>query len=156
MKVKELMTKKVITVKKNDSIITCANLMREHELGLLVVINDKREILGVITDRDIVIRLVTQGDSLEKTVDEVMTHTSVVINKDEDISHAISKMGDYQLKRLPVNNDEEKLVGIVTLSDIAICKYTNPSVSEVYYEISLPNPQKEKPLKYLGADDFPL
>ena len=156
MKVKDLMTKKVITVYKNDSVQDCANKMKENDLGLLVVINSNREILGVITDRDIVTRLIAKDNSYKKTVDEVMTHTCVTINKDEDISVAASKMGDYQLKRLPVINDEKKLVGIITLSDMAICKYTNPTVNEIYYEIALPNPQKEKPLKYLKVDDFPL
>lgn len=155
MKVKELMTKKVITIDKEDSIINAAKKMKDHDIGILVIINEKRDVLGVITDRDIVIRSIARGN-INTTVDEVMTHDSIRINKNEEIVKALETMGDYQIKRLVVVDDDLKLVGIISLSDLALGKYTNKLVNETLYEISIPNPQTEKPLKYLEVDDFPL
>lgn len=155
MKVKELMTKKVITIDKEDSIINAAKKMKDHDIGILVIINEKREVLGVITDRDIVIRSISRGN-INATVDEAMTHDSIRINKNEEIVKALETMGDYQIKRLVVVDDDLKLVGIISLSDLALGKYTNKLVNETLYEISIPNPQTEKPLKYLEVDDFPL
>lgn len=155
MKVKELMTKKVITIDKEDSIINAAKKMKDHDIGILVIINEKRDVLGVITDRDIVIRSISRGN-INATVDEVMTHDSIRINKNEEIVKALETMGDYQIKRLVVVDDDLKLVGIISLSDLALGKYTNKLVNETLYEISIPNPQTEKPLKYLEVDDFPL
>lgn len=155
MKVKELMTKKVITIDKEDSIINAAKKMKDHDIGILVIINESREVLGVITDRDIVIRSISRGN-INATVDEAMTHDSIRINKNEEIVKALETMGDYQIKRLVVVDDDLKLVGIISLSDLALGKYTNKLVNETLYEISIPNPQTEKPLKYLEVDDFPL
>ena len=102
------------------------------------------------------VRLVAKSDTLEKTVDDIMTHSAITIDKDDDITEALAKMKDYQLRRLPVINKKMELVGIITLSDLSICKQTNELINDLMYELSLPNPQKEKPLKYLRADDFPL
>ena len=64
--------------------------------------------------------------------------------------------GEYDPEGLIVLNDEKKLCGVVSLSDLARIKHTNRFVNEILYEISIPNPQTEKPLKYLEVDDFPL
>ena len=142
MKVKDLMCKKVVTAKRSDKILDAIKLLEKNDIGMLVIINDDRKIEGVLTDRDI--------------LNDVMTHTSVVINKDEDITSLIKKLADYQLRRLPVTNEKDELVGIVTISDIAICKQTQNFLGNTFREICLPNPQTEKPLKYLKVDDFPL
>lgn len=156
MKVKDLMTKKVITIDKYDSIKKACEKLIDNDIGLLVIANEKREVIGVITDRDIMVRLVAKSDTLEKAVDDIMTHSAITIDKDDDITEALAKMKDYQLRRLPVINKKMELVGIITLSDLSICKQTNELINDLMYELSLPNPQKEKPLKYLRADDFPL
>jgi predicted transcriptional regulator len=65
-------------------------------------------------------------------------------------------MGEYQVRRLVILNADKKLCGIISLADVARGKHTNRLVNEILYEISIPNPQKEKPLKYLHIDDYPL
>lgn len=156
MKVKELMTKKVITVKKNTTIKETAQLYLQYDIGMVVVINDEREVLGVVTDRDIVIRGIAKGKSGEDPIENVMTHACVDIHKDEDIKRALEMMGEYQIRRLVILNDERKLCGIISLADLARGKYTNKLVNEILYEISIANPQKEKPMKYVDVDDYPL
>jgi len=155
MKIKELMTKKVITAKKDDKISRVAELMSDFDIGFVVVINESREVLGVVTDRDIVIRAISRSN-FEATVDDVMTHASVEINNNSNSTRALEMMGEYQIRRLVVTNDEKKLVGVVSIADLARGKYTNKLVNETLYEISIPNPQKDKPLKYLEVDDYPL
>ena len=156
MKEKDLMCKKVVTAKRSDKILDAIKLLEKNDIGMLVIINDDRKIEGVLTDRDILIRKVLKDNNCNGTINDVMTHTSVVINKDEDITSLIKKLADYQLRRLPVTNEKDELVGIVTISDIAICKQTQNFLGNTFREICLPNPQTEKPLKYLKVDDFPL
>lgn len=155
MKVKDLMTKDVVTVLKFDSIISAAKKMKDNDIGMVVVVDDRNEVLGVLTDRDIVIRAVFIN-AIDGFVDDIMTPNPATITPNEDITKALEMMGEYQLKRLVVTNDAKKVVGVLSLSDIARSHYTNKYVNETLYEISIPNPQKEKPLKYLKVDDFRL
>lgn len=155
MKVKDLMTKKVITTQKDENVSRVAELMSDYDIGFIVVTNDQREVLGVVTDRDITIRAVSRKNYNAK-VEDVMTRACVDINKNEDITKALEMMGEYQIRRLVVTNDERKLVGVVSTADLARGKFTNKLVNEILYEISIPNPQKDKPLKYLEVDDYPL
>ena len=155
MKVKDIMSNMVITVSKYDSIKTAAKKMAEFDIGMLVVTTDSNEVLGVVTDRDIVIRYIVK-EIEDGTVEDAMTHHYIGIPEDEDIKKAIDIMGEYQLKRLVVTDKNNKALGVLSLSDIASTKFTNQFVNEALYEISIPNPQKEKPLKYLRVDDFPL
>lgn len=155
MKVKDLMSKNVITITKFDSIISAAMKMENHDIGFLVITNDKNEVLGVLTDRDIVIRGVIENN-IQGIVDDVMTYDSIKINEDEEVTKAIELMGENQIKRLVVVDNTKKAIGVISLSDIARNKYTNKLVNEALYEISIPNPQKDKPIKFLRVDDFPL
>lgn len=156
MKVKDLMTKKVITATKDEKISRIAELMADFDIGMVVIINENREVLGVVTDRDIVIRNLAKKRFSDGSVDEVMTHTCVDIHRDADATRALEMMGEYQIRRLVVTNDDRKLCGIVSLADVAQVKYTNKLINETLYEISIPNPQKDKPLRYLKVDDYPL
>ena len=155
MKVKDLMTKNVITTSKHDSIVSAAKKMKDYDIGIVVVVDDKNEVLGVLTDRDIVTRGV-YNNKIDGFVDDVMTPDCVGIAKDEDIKKAIEMMGDYQIKRIVVTDETKKIVGILSLSDIARARQSNKYVNEILFEISIPNPQKDKPLKYLEVDDFRL
>ncbi|MFA7435095.1 MAG: CBS domain-containing protein [Bacilli bacterium] len=155
MKVKDLMTKSVITVSKFDSIVSVAKKMKDYDIGFVVVVDDRNEVLGVITDRDIVLRSVTEN-KIDGFVDDIMTPDCVGISKIEDIKKAVEMMGDYQLKRLVVTDEAKKAIGVLSLSDIARARNSNKYVNETLYEISIPNPQKDKPLKYLEVDDFRL
>lgn len=156
MKIKELMTKKVITAKKSDPISKIAKLMANFDIGMVVIINDSRDVLGVVTDRDIVIRALSMNKFNDPPVETVMTNHCVNINRNESAVRALEMMGEYQVRRLVVTNEENKLAGVVSLADLALVKSTNKLVNETLYEISIPNPQKEKPLKYLEVDDYRL
>lgn len=156
MRVKEIMTKKVVTAKKSDRISQVAKLMTDYDIGMVVIINDTRDILGVVTDRDIVVRGICKGISADEPVEKVMTNHCVSIRRDESAVKALEMMGEYQVRRIVVTNEENKLAGVISLGDFAMVKTTNKLVNEILYEISIPNPQREKPLKYLEVEDYPL
>ena len=105
MKVKDLMTKKVITIDKYDSIKKACEKLIDYDIGLLVITNEKREVIGVITDRDIMVRLVAKSDTLEKTVDDIMTHSAITIDKDDDINYYEMESYAYDINR---KYDKEK------------------------------------------------
>lgn len=155
MQVKELMKKEVITVTRDDELEEAIKLLEKHDIGMLVVTN-KKLVEGVITDRDILIRKVLKNKSIWGKVKEAMTYTVVLVNETDTIDKVYSKLKEYQLRRLPVVNNNNELVGIITLSDLAICKETKDDINLFLRDIVLPNPQTEKPLKYLKVDDFPL
>lgn len=155
MQVKELMKKEVITVTRNDDLEKAIKLLEKYDIGMLVVTN-KKLVEGVITDRDILIRKVLKDKTIIGKVKDAMTYTVVLVNENDTIDKVYSKLKEYQLRRLPVVNNNNELVGIITLSDLAICKETKDDISLFLRDIVLPNPQTEKPLKYLKVDDFPL
>lgn len=156
MKVKDLMTKKVITVSKDTKISELAEIYSNYDIGFVVVIDADRNVLGVVTDRDVVVRGLAKKMNKDNYVEEVMTPIVVDIHKEENVNRALEMMGEYQIRRLVVVNNDKKLCGVISLADLARGKYTNKLVNEILYEISLPNPQKDKPIKYLEVDDFPL
>jgi predicted transcriptional regulator len=109
-----------------------------------------------VTDRDIVVRGICKGISADEPVEKVMTNHCVSIRRDESAVKALEMMGEYQVRRIVVTNEENKLAGVISLGDFAMVKTTNKLVNEILYEISIPNPQREKPLKYLEVEDYPL
>jgi len=116
---KECMTKNVKLCSPYMSLAEAAKLMREGDFGILPV-GDHDRLVGMITDRDIAIRAVAQGkDPLRSYVGEVMTNKVLYCYEDQDINEVAKNLGDNQVRRLPVLNREKRLVGIVSLGNIA-------------------------------------
>jgi CBS domain-containing protein len=118
MRVSELMTRHVEIAGCDDTIEKAAKLMAECDAGVLPVSEGDR-LVGMITDRDIAVRGVAQGKSAQTKVRDVMTPDVRYCFEDEDIEQVAENMGQNQLRRLPVMNREKRLVGILSLGDIA-------------------------------------
>lgn len=118
MKVREAMTTKVRTANPEQTICEAACLMAECDAGILPVGHNDR-LVGVITDRDIAIRAVAQGKSPETPVSEVMSKEVLYCFEDEELEHVAKNMGDVKVRRLPVLNRKKRLVGIVSVGDLA-------------------------------------
>jgi CBS domain-containing protein len=118
MKVKDVMTQNVATVNRDDSVEKAAQLMNEYNVGSIPIC-DNNKVVGVITDRDIALRSVAKGLNNNIKVGDIMTSNPVVANKDMDIHDAARIMSERQIRRLPVE-DNENIIGIVSLGDIAI------------------------------------
>ena len=117
--VAEVMTPEVVTVEPSASIADAAKRMIEEEKGPLPVVEGDRPV-GIVTDRDIIARVVAQGrDPNSVTVDEVATRELVTVGPDEDVDEAIGLMADHQLDRILVV-DGERLVGIISEADVRV------------------------------------
>src|SRR4051812_39561373 len=119
MRVSEAMTREVRVVTPGQSIRDVAKMMAETDAGSMPVGENDR-LIGMITDRDIAIRAVAQGKGPETPVREVMSDSKVLYcYEDEELDHVAKNMGDEQVRRLPVVNREKRLVGIVSIGDVA-------------------------------------
>ncbi len=119
MLVQELMTMDIAQVTSETPIRKIAALMRLRDIGVVPVCENGR-VIGVVTDRDIVTQLLPDDVSIAgKQAGDVMTSKVVTCRGDQPISEITAIMGDHQIRRLPVTNHENVLVGMVTIGDIA-------------------------------------
>jgi len=118
MRVSEAMTREVRVANPGQSIRDVAKIMAEIDAGSMPV-GDNDRLVGMITDRDIVIRAVAQGKGPDTPVREVMSIEQVLYcYEDEELDHVAKNMSQQQVRRLPVVNRDKRLVGIVSLGNI--------------------------------------
>ena len=118
MKVSEVMTRDVQTVRPDQPVQEAANFMLSADAGSIPVAEGDR-LIGMITDRDIAVRGVAKGHGPDTPVRELMTNDIVCVRIDDDCEEAASKMSEAQVRRLPVLDEQEKLCGIVSLGDLS-------------------------------------
>jgi len=117
--IRELMTVKPRTVKAGDSVVEAAKLMKGEDAGIAPIVDGDR-LVGVVTDRDIAIRVVAEGrDPESTTVDDIASQNVVTVDPEQDLDEALRLMAQHQLRRLPVVEEDGKLVGIVAQADVA-------------------------------------
>ena len=126
MRVSEAMTRDVRIASPNQSIREAARIMAEIDAGVLPVGEDDR-LVGMITDRDIAIRAVAEGKGPDTSVREVMTQDVKYCFEDEDTDDVVRNMADQQVRRLPVVNRDKRLVGILSLGDLAVMEGARPA-----------------------------
>jgi CBS domain-containing protein len=120
MQVKEIMTRDVKTVAPHDTLQAAAATMKLLDVGLLPVCQGDR-LLGMVTDRDITVRAVADGaDAGSHRVRDVMTTDVVFCYEEQDVHEAAQLMRDKQIRRLVVLSGDQRLVGIVSLGDLAV------------------------------------
>ena len=117
MKVSEVMTRDVRTVRPDQSVREAANFMLQADAGAIPVTDGDR-LIGMITDRDIAVRGVAEGHGPDTLVRELMTNDIVAVRLEDDTDEVAVRMGEAQVRRLPVIDDQQKLCGIVSLSDL--------------------------------------
>ena len=134
MKVSDVMTPNPRTVQLTDTIEDAARIMRDEDTGAVPVIEDDR-VVGMVTDRDIVIRAVADGD-FEATIDDIVTDDVVCATPEMSTAEAAELMSEHQIRRLPVVDDAERLVGIVSIGDIAVKEGRDARTGETLENIS--------------------
>jgi CBS domain-containing protein len=133
MKVSECMTRQVFVISPRDSLRAAAQRMAECDVGALPVGEDDR-LVGVVTDRDIAIRAVARDLSPDTLVRDVMSPEVLYCFENDDIERVAGNMGEQQIRRLPVVNAAKRLVGIVSIGDLAIrgrAATTGQAVAEI-------------------------
>ena len=137
MKIEDVMTHDVAVVSPDETIQQAAQLMDQLDIGALPVAENER-LVGMITDRDIVVRAVADGLEPGIKVSEVMTPDVKYCFCDQEVAEVSDNMADIQIRRLPVVDRAKRLVGIIALGDIATCA-ENDYVADALAGISRPH-----------------
>ena len=138
MKISEIMTKDVVVLSVDDTVKHAAELMREHNIGAIPV-NTGEKVVGILTDRDIILRSAAEGMDLKvQRVREIMTTNPVLANKDLSVDEAARIMSERQIRRLPIV-ENNTLVGMVSLGDLAVEPNLRGEAESVLSEISIPS-----------------
>jgi len=134
-KIRDVMTPNPQCVSATDTIRDAARIMQRTDTGVVPVV-EGRKIIGLITDRDIVVRLVAEGlDTASTTVHEAMTKSVRKVNEDTTVDEVVSLMSNAQIRRVPVVNKQDELVGIVSMKDLTASDETK-KVGKAIEEIS--------------------
>lgn len=119
MKVKECMCNNVNCMQTKDTVEDCAKLMGEKHIGCVPVCDYNKNIIGLVTDRDVLLRTIACGKDARHTyVGDIMTSNVCCCNQEDEIEHAERKMCNEQVRRLPVIDENNRIVGIITLGDL--------------------------------------
>jgi CBS domain-containing protein len=138
MKLKDVMTHDVEVLNPHDSVMKAARKMKTLDVGSLPIC-DNNKILGMLTDRDITVRVVAEGrDPAQTHAHDVMSPEVVWCYDDQDVKEAAQLMADHQIRRLPVVNRDKQLVGIVSLGDLAVHAKNDRMTGDTLEEVSEP------------------
>ncbi|MFD1030051.1 CBS domain-containing protein [Metaplanococcus flavidus] len=141
MKVADIMTSEVDTCMPNTSLQEAAAKMKEINVGSIPVV-DNDKLVGIITDRDIVVRGIAESISLDSAVSEILSESIVTGSKEMSVEDAAELMADHQIRRLPIV-ENDKIVGIVSLGDIAVKDKSYGNADIALDEVSEPaEPEK--------------
>jgi CBS domain-containing protein len=134
MNIRDVMTPNPSCVSPEDSIQNAARIMRDMDTGAVPVVENGRPV-GIVTDRDIVIRGVAEDGQLNRPVREIVTGSVVCASPDMSTREAADLMSEHQVRRLPVV-ENERLVGIVSIGDLAVKEGKDRRIGDTLQDIS--------------------
>jgi CBS domain-containing protein len=138
MKIRDILTKDPEVIHPDATICEAARMMKQHDIGMLPVCDGDR-LVGSLTDRDLTIRAIADGaDPLKTRVREVMTSRIYHCFEDDGLAEATRIMEDQQIRRLPVLNREKRLIGIISVGDLAVRTHNERLVEEVMERVCEP------------------
>ena len=136
MVIRDIMTDPAIVVSTDTSVLEAAAVMRENNIGSVPVVDSDGSICGIVTDRDIVIRSIAEGLNSKKTkVSEIMSENVSSVPPDADIDEAFDIMSRDKVRRIPIVA-QGKVLGVVSLGDVALCRDYKIECAEALCEIS--------------------
>jgi CBS domain-containing protein len=139
MMIRDIMSGGAECTKPSATLRDAARRMKDLDVGSLPVCGDNERLVGMITDRDIAIRAVAEGNDPDATaVRDVMTPGIIYCYEDDDVSDAAHKMEEFQVRRLVVLNRDKRLVGIVSLGDLAVDTHDDELAGHTLEAISEP------------------
>lgn len=142
MKISQVMTRDVKTVRPDQTAKDAASFMLSEDAGSMPV-SDGDRLLGMITDRDIAVRGVAKGRGPDTPVRELMTDDLLCVREDDDVEEVASRMSQAQVRRLPVLDSNDKLCGIVSLGDLSR-QTDDQSASQALEGVSAPGDQHKQ------------
>jgi len=135
LKCREIMTKNVQTATRETSLGDVAKLMRDGDVGAVPIV-EKDVMIGVVTDRDIVVRSLADGADASAPISGAMTTEIFSVKPDDFVFEAVRLMGDRQVRRVPVVDENGVLAGIIAMADIALEMEDEREIAETLEEIS--------------------
>jgi CBS domain-containing protein len=121
-KCNKVMTKNPVCCLPNDLVAKAAELMKSEHIGSIPVIENEqaKKLLGIVTDRDLTLRVIAEGlDAKSTKVETVMTRKVVTCVAEDDLQKAVDAMSKHQLRRIPIVDDDNKILGIIAQADVA-------------------------------------
>jgi len=141
-KASEVMTKKPVFCLPNDMVVKAAKLMKSENVGSIPVVESEQtqELIGIVTDRDLVLKIVAEGlDAKSTKIEAAMTRKVVTCLADDDLQKIVDTMSKHQLRRIPVINKNNEILGMISQADVAI-HYDHPKrTAAMIKEISQAN-----------------
>ncbi len=138
----DVMTPKPVCCLPTDNLMMVAQLLKSENIGSLPVIenNETQKLIGIITDRDLALRIIGEGRDAKSTrVEAVMTRKVVTCRADDDVQRALDAMSDHQLRRIIVVDSVNKVLGIISQADVATRVNQSEKTAEMVKEISQSN-----------------
>lgn len=153
MKISEVMSRDVQLVGPDETLGQAASLMKKLDSGIVPVSENDR-LVGMLTDRDIAIRAVAEGRGPETRVRDIMSSEVKYCFEDEDVAHVAENMAELQIRRLPVMSRDKRLIGIVSLGDLATVG-SLPKSARALHGISQPGGQHTQSASAVYAGNKP-
>jgi len=139
-KIRDIMTANPETVSEKDSVRDAARIMKKRDTGVVPVVDGKK-IIGLITDRDIVVRLIAEGkDASNAKVSEAMSKNIRSVKEDASVDEVLRVMKSAEVRRVPVVNKNDEIVGIVSIGDLAVETNQDNKVGKAIEDISEARP----------------
>jgi CBS domain-containing protein len=141
MNCSEVMTKNPVCCMAGDSVTRVAQLMHREDVGSLPVVqaDDSKKLIGIVTDRDLALRVVgANRNPAETSVQDVMTGSPITCYADDDLNETLEMMASHQVRRIPVIDRNGDIVGIIAQADVALRVDNDQKTAEVVGEISRP------------------
>jgi CBS domain-containing protein len=140
-KCSEVMTSNPTCCLPIDAVNQVAQMMKNEDVGSIPIVENHqtKKLMGIVTDRDLALEVVAQGRDPKTTrVEQVMTHDPVTCKADDDLQQVLTAMAGYQLRRIPVVDNANRIVGIIAQADVAIHADNAKQTAKVVEEISKP------------------
>lgn len=137
----DVMTKEPTCCLPGDTITRAAEIMKNEDVGSVPVVEDEatRKLVGIITDRDIVLKVIAEErDRSAATVGEVMSTNLVTCRPDDHLQTAMDRMAQYQVRRIPIVDGKDRIVGIISQADVATRVDAPQRTAEVLESVSQP------------------
>ncbi|MCI0551316.1 MAG: CBS domain-containing protein [Anaerolineae bacterium] len=135
----DIMTKDLVYCLPDESVANVAQLMKKEDIGPVLIVDNEenKTLVGIVTDRDLALKVVGEGRDPKNTkVEDVMTVKVITSRAGDNVENAMKAMAQYQLRRIPVVDDSNRLVGIISQADVATRVDEPEQTAEVVKEIS--------------------
>ncbi len=133
---REIMTRNVKTATREMTLQEVSQLMRDGDMGSIPVVEDGNKLVGIVTDRDIVVRAIADGRDASTKIGDVMTAEVFSVSENDFVFEAIRLMGERQVRRVPIVNESGELAGIIAMADVALETEDEREIAETLEEIS--------------------